>query len=716
VPPAPRTQERRGLEAILNPKSVAVIGASPNPKSIGHSILRNLIDHGFQGPIHPIHPTAHNVLGRRAYPRIQDAPGPIDLAVVAIPASEVVAVAEDCGQAGVKGLVVISAGFRETDEEGARREARLRETVQRHRMRMVGPNCLGVINNSEDVNLFATFGARPLKRGTTALVTQSGAVGIALMEHAHHIGLGLSRFVSMGNKTDVSGNDLLLLWEDDPEVRQILLYLENFGNPRNFVRIAPRLSRTKPIVVIKSGRTDRGARAAGSHTGALMQSDALIDALLEQCGVLRAQTAEELFDIANALDTQPVMEGERIAIVTNSGGPAILAVDAIEASGLHLAQIADDTYEKMAHAIPPESHNTNPIDLLAAGSSHAFDACISALAEDPEVDAVLAIWTPLDPNDDAPAQAIATAFAKAESKPGLAVVFGHGPGASAFDALKGARVPTFTFPENAVRALKALADVGTWRRRKPETPARPDVDKDSATALLEAARPGPDGWLAASDALALLRHYGIRVPEHHRVDDPQAAAEAAEAIGYPCVLKMEAPGLVHKTEAGGVRLGLTDAPAVAEAYAAATASLTAKGFAPSGALVMASIQAAPEILIGATQDPLFGPILACGAGGVYTEILRDVHMRLAPVSIEGAQRMISKLRIRPILEGARGAPASDLGALEDALLRLGRLIADFPQIAELEANPMRVLPRGQGAVALDARVRLAPPTTPDPSG
>ena len=706
---APRTQAKEGLDAILSPRSVAVIGASPNPAAIGHALMASILDGGYKGPLYPIHPHAKEVLGHRAYASLMDLPVVVDLAVIAVPADVVLEVAEACGRKGVRGLLVVSAGFRESDAAGGEREETLRAIVARHGMRMVGPNCLGVINNSPSVMLHATFGPRPVLPGTTALVTQSGAVGIALMEHALHVGLGFSRFVSMGNKADVSGNDLLLLWDDDPEVRQILFYLENFGNPRNFVRIAKRITKRKPIVVIKSGRTSKGARAAGSHTGALMQSDALVDALLQQCGVLRAQSTEDLFDIAMVLDTQPPMVGRRVAIVTNSGGPAILAVDALEAAGLEPADLAPVTLARIQPFLPPESHATNPLDLLAGGSPEAFEAALRACLDDSGVDAVLAIWTPLLETQAGQAQAIARALADAK-KPGVAVVFGHGPGTPAFEQLRHARVPVFTFPENAVRSLAALRDVASWHSRSEE-PAQPlAVDQPRARAILAAAQLMEGGWLAMRDAFALMDAYGIPLPRHAWIDvrDPVDAAKlAAIGIPFPAVLKVEAPRLVHKTEAGAVRLGLSSAQEAARGCLEIVEALRTQGYEPSGAVLMETVAPAPEILVGATQDALFGPVVALGAGGIYTEVLKDVQFRLAPFAHAEARRMLERLRMAPMLAGARGAQPADVASLTDVVVRIARLAADFPEIAEVEANPLRALPTGP--VALDVRVRISQP-------
>jgi len=704
---APRRQTKEGLAAVLAPRSVAVVGASTHPSAVGQLLLKNIVAGGFAGPILPVNPHASSILGLPCFPTVADLPTTPDLAVIAVPSEAVVAVAEECGRKGIRGLLVVSAGFREADAAGARREEELRQILQRHGMRMVGPNCLGVINADANVNLHATFGARPLLPGSAALVTQSGAVGIALLEHAAHVGLGIARFVSMGNKTDVSGNDLLLLWEEDPGVRQVLMYLENLGNPRNFVRIARRLTKTKPITVIKSGRTAGGAKAAGSHTGALMQSDALVDALFEQCGVLRAQSVQEFFDIAEALASQPPLPGKRIAIVTNSGGPAILAVDALEAAGLEIAQPTAGTWDALRSMVPAASHTTMPLDLLAGGTPDAFRACIEALQADPNVDGLIAIWTPIEGGQDAQAQAIAQGL-RGAAKPGVAVVFGHGPGTPAFEALKAAKVPVYTFPEDAVRSLDALHRLGRWRARPEEAPPELVVDAAKVRAILANAKPSQDGWLGLAEALAIAQAYGIQAPRHKAVRDAGEASTAAEQVGFPVVLKMEAPGLVHKTEAGAVRLGLSSRAEVEAAFKEMDARLRDRKLVPAGALVMAMAPQAPELLVGAVQDPLFGPVVACGSGGLYTELLRDVRVALAPLTLSEASRTVAALRIAPLLAGARGAPPADVEALRDAVLRIGRLSVDFPQLLEVEVNPLRVLPAGAGVLAVDVRIRVGP--------
>lgn len=702
-----RTQSAAGLDRLFAPRGVAVVGASPRPGGVGHRLLANLLRDGYTGTLQAVHPTASEVLGVRAVPAVADLQDPVDLAVLAVPATAVPEVAEHCGRKGIKALLVVTAGFAEV-EEGRAREAELRAILDRHGMRLVGPNCLGVLNPSPGVRLNATFAPDPVPFGSTAIATQSGALGIALLEEATRMGLGVSRFASMGNKLDVSGNDLLLLWENDPEVERILLYLESFGNPRNFVAVAGRVGRGKPILAVKSGRSALGARAAGSHTGALAQPDRIVEALFDQAGVLRVAGAEELFDAARALAAQPLPRGSRVAVLTNSGGPAILAVDAFAAAGLQLAQPSAETRARLAALLPKEAATANPVDMLAAAGPEHYRQVHSLLAADPGVDALLAIYTPVAADDAPVASALAAASRLAPGKPTLANLFGRADSDPGPAALRAAGVPCYRFPENAVRALGAMARLTQFRTRPAGEPLAAPVDRARAEGVLEAARAAGREWLLQEEAFAVLEAYGLRLPGWARARTAEEARKAAATLAAPFVLKAEAPGLVHKTEAGGVRLGLASPPAVGEAFAAMERDLARTGHALAGAIVMEQAPPAPEFLVGAKQEPGFGAVAAVAAGGVQAELWEDVALHLAPVTDAEAERMVDMLRAARLLKGFRGAPVGDLPALRDAVQRLAQLAHDLPAIAEVEANPVRVLPAGQGVVVLDARIRLAP--------
>lgn len=693
------------LDPVFRPQSVAVIGAARDRRGVGRQIFDNLLATGFRGPVYPVNPTAREVGSVRAYASVLEIPDPIDLAIIAVPAEAALTTVEECGRKGVKGLVIITAGFRETGAEGTAREERLSMLLQEYGMRAIGPNCMGVLNTSPDVRLNATFSPTRVKHGKIAFVSQSGALGMAILDQAAELGLGLSYFVSLGNKTNVSTNDLLAEWADDPDVELILLYLENFGNPRRFVELARAMTPRKPIIAVKSGRTVAGARAARSHTGALAEGDAAIDALLEQCGILRAQSIQELFELARAFSRAPLSRGRSVGIVTNSGGPAIMATDALLAHGLHPATLSEATRATIRAKLLPEASDTNPVDVIAGGGADSIGHALAAVASDPNVDALLVIYTPPGVVDD---EAVARAIVDTnpQGKPLLACVLGKESGGTAFHRLTEAGLPTYVFPESAVRALAALATRAERLRRLPgHMPQLKTVDRERAVEVVRRALGTRDEWLTPEDAFALLDAYGIPVLAPRRVKSPEEARATARAIGGKVVLKAIAPGLVHKTEAGGVRLDVEDA---GSAFDEMRQALAQRGIDMEGVLVQPMAPRGREVILGMTADPKFGPLLAFGLGGIYVEILKDVAFRAAPLTDEDARRMVRAIRAWPLLEGVRGEPPADVEAIEDALLRLSALATDHPAIREVEANPMIVGRAGEGALVVDARVRLWP--------
>ncbi|MFA5944003.1 MAG: acetate--CoA ligase family protein [Candidatus Thermoplasmatota archaeon] len=702
-----RIQSSAGLDAVFSPKSVAVIGASPNAASVGHRLMASILGHGFRGPVYPIHPTAQQVLGVAATASVLDVPAPIDLAVVAVPAAAVLAVVRQCAQKGVRGLVVVSAGFRETGPSGADLEQQVADLARKHGMRLVGPNCLGIVNADPAVALHAIFSDTPVDGGPVAIMTQSGALGIALLERAHSLGLGVGRFASMGNKVDVSGNDLLLHWENDPQVKLILMHLESVGNPRNFVRIARRVVETKPILLVKGGRTSEGAKAAGSHTGAMMEADALVDAMVEQAGVVRVATVEDLFDGALALSLQPLPSGNRVGIVTNSGGPAILLADALPAGGLRLAQFSATTLGDCQQRLPAGASLANPLDMLAGASPETLTACLRSLLADANVDSVVAMVTPLAPDDTPWAEAILAAKPKVPGKTLVAVLFGRDSSSTGFRQLVRGGIPAYTFPENAAHALAALNRVSLVRKQPPGSREEPRNGKPAIRSLDTARDAG--GWTSAEEALAILAGLGVPHPDMRRCKDPGSAAAAAEGLGFPVAIKVQAEGLIHKTEAGAVRLGLRSKEEVLREAEDAWRRVREAGHRPKELLVQRMAAAGTEMLVGAVRDPKFGPIVSVGLGGIYTEALRDVVVRLAPVTAEEADRMLDSLRCLPLLQGVRGEAPKDVEALRDVIVALGQFMDDNPSVVEVEVNPLRVLGKGHGVVAVDARLRLAGP-------
>jgi acetyl coenzyme A synthetase (ADP forming)-like protein len=705
------------LKPLLAPRAVAVVGASRRESAIGRRVLDAIVAAGFNGAIYPVNPHAGEIAGLRAYPNARDLPGPVDLAVVTVPAAEVSTVVDDCAAARITSLVVITAGFAEAGAEGRDVQRRLTEQVRKHGMRMVGPNCLGILNADPAVRLNASFSPIMPPAGHLGLFSQSGALGIAILALAAERKLGLSTFVSAGNKADVSGNDLLEYWEADPATHVLLLYLESFGNPRRFARLARRICRTKPIIAVKSGRSAAGSRAAGSHTAALAANDVAVDALFEQSGVIRADTFDEMFDVAACLDLQPLPAGKRVGIVTNAGGPGILAADACVAAGLTLAELSNDTRARIAAVLPPMASTGNPIDLIASAGSDQYQRTIEALLAAPEIDSVIVILTPVDSTKTgALLQSIRGGVsdgrrAGAASKPVLACVMAE-PGRAVPLEAGEERVPAFVFPENAARALGKVSSYAAWRTKPAGLIwAFDDVDTKSAQASCAVAAARPDGWLSDQEVRSVLNAYKLPLAGGAVARSADEAAAIAGTIGFPVAAKLSSTAVLHKSDVGGVRLHLNDAAAVRGAYAdilaaAKSATANAGGADLSAVLIQPMITGGVEVMMGIAQDPLFGPLIAFGLGGVYVEILKDVRIRIAPLTDIDVDDLVCGIRGFPLLQGYRGHPAADLDALRDVLLRLSQLADEVPEIAELDLNPVIALTPGRGCVIVDARIRV----------
>ncbi len=705
--PAAAPDGAAGLDAILKPRTIAVVGASRSPDAIGHQILSNLVRHGFTGAVYPINPKADSIHSIRAYARIDDVPDEVDLAVIAVPAERVVAVAKECAAAGVRGLVVISAGFREIGREGAEREQELVEVVRQHGMRLVGPNCLGVLNANDQVSMNATFAPVMPAPGRVAFLSQSGALGLSILDYASEYRVGVSQFVSVGNKPDVSGNDLLEYWEDDDSIGVILMYVESFGNPRKFREIASRVSRKKPIIALKAGRSKAGAGAALSHTGALAADDIAVDALLAQAGVLRAASIEELFDMAMAMGVQPLPRSPRTAVVTNSGGPGILAADALEMNGLELAQLAPETVERLRPLFPEEASLRNPVDLIATARPSTYRGALETVLCDDGVDAAIAIFVPpLGVRQEDVAEAIVAAARTCRTKPVLAVLMGREGLPQGRAALEELEIPAYTFPESAARALAARSRSREWLERPVSEVVPLPVDRDRAAALLEGAQREGRQRLTELESLELLAAYGIPVTPSRLARDAEEAVRFAAECGFPVVLKVSSPAIVHKTDVGGVALGISNVQDARTAYerlieVAARAAPDAEVY---GVLVQKQLAGGRETIAGISRDPLFGPLVMFGLGGIFVEVLRDVVFRLAPIDEREAAGMVNGLRGARLLTGVRGQKPCDAAALEEVLRRLSQLAVDFPAIAAVDVNPL--LAFEDGAVAVDARVVL----------
>ncbi|HUF59839.1 MAG TPA: GNAT family N-acetyltransferase [Actinomycetota bacterium] len=693
------------VRTILEPETVAVIGASRDEASIGGRLLRNLLTHPFKGTVYPVNPSAPAVQGVKAYATIDDVPGPVDVAFIAVKAPLVAEVAESCGRKGVRGLVVISAGFAETGGEGPVRQRELVEICRRWGMRLVGPNCMGVVNTDPDVDLNGTFATIAPEAGSVGFLSQSGAVGIAVMSETGRRDIGLSSFVSVGNKADISGNDMLSYWEDDPRTNVVLLYLESFGNPRRFSHLARRIGKRKPIVAVKSGRTRAGQRAAGSHTGSLVgASDLTVDALFRENGVIRTDTLAEMFDVAMLLATQPSPRGNRVGIVTNAGGLGILCADTCEANGLVLPPLSRETVEELHTFLPSEASTDNPVDMIASATGQDFERAVLAVASDPDVDIVIVIYIPpLEQHVEDVARGIGQAIKKLESGTPVLTSFMSG-GEVPVDPVSGRGwFPSFAFPEQAAIAAARAVEHGRWRDRAPGTvPRFTDVRSDEADGILASALSRGSGWLEPEEVDGLLACYGIPVAMSKLAITAEEAGRLAAELGVPVALK--AVGPLHKSDVGGVRLGLSGKGAVTAAAKEMQERLGAFGEPLKGFSVQEMVEGV-EMLVGVTHDDVFGPIVACGAGGTIAELLKDVAVRVAPVTDVAAREMVRSLKTFPLLDGYRGAPRADVPALEEIILRVSALASDHEAVREMDCNPVMV---GETrAVVVDSRLRVA---------
>ena len=701
------------LDPLLRPRSVAVIGASRRRESIGGAILHNLIEQGFQGPVYPVNPSATHVQSIPAYPSIADVPGPVDLAVIVIPAAHVVEAAEACGAKGIKALVVISAGFQEVGDEGVKRQKALLEVIRRHGMRMVGPNCLGIVNTDPTVSLNATFAPVAPPRGKVAFSSQSGALGLAILDYARKLNLGISQFVSVGNKADVSGNDLIEFWEKDPGTNQILLYLESFGNPSKFTQLARRVARTKPILAVKSGRTPGGSRAATSHTGALASSDAAVAALFHQSGVIRTDTIEELFDTAMLLDSQPVPSGPNVAILTNAGGPGIMAADACESAGLTVAKLETKTVKGLKSFLPAEASVRNPVDMIASADAPSYERSLKLLVEDKGVNAIIVIFVPpLVTGAPEVARAI-LAGAKGSKKPVLSCFMGSHGVPESLRSLQEGHIPSYAFPEAAAHTLARAVAYGSWRAKPPgKVPSmqdlHPERGSESIARALEGAKPGESRWMTGPGVEDLMRAYGIRTTGARPALNRGEASLVARGIGFPVAMKVRSADVLHKSDVNGVRLNLVSDEEAARAFDSIRSALAKAqpGARFEGVTIERMVGGGVETIVGVTRDPTFGPVVLFGQGGVAAEILRDVSVRVAPLTERDAEEMIREIRGFPLLDGYRGAPKANIASVVDLLHRVSSLARDQEEIAELDLNPVVVFEGEKPCVALDARVRL----------
>lgn len=698
---------------VLEPRSVVVVGASRRRGTVGGELLHNIVKAGYTGTLYAVNENGGSIHGIEAYRSVSELPAAFDLAVIVVPAPRVLAVARDCIAAGARALVVISAGFAEIGRDGVGRQRELVDLCRTSGVRLVGPNCLGVLNTRSDVRLNATFVPQQPRPGTVAFLSQSGGLGIAIIEAAARLGVGLSSFVSVGNKADLSGNDFLQYWEEDPATKVALLYLESFGNPRKFARVARRVSHAKPVVAVKSGRSAAGQRATASHTGALLAaSDVTVNALFEQAGVIRTDTLAEMFDVAAFLAKQPVPAGDRVAIVTNAGGPGIMCADACQAAGVQVPEPSPALAGRLASRLPEAASVANPVDMIATASAEDYAHVIAHLAQSGEFDAILTIFVPPLVTDARDVAREIRRTATAHSECAIAAVFMTAEGPPDELTADGMSVPGYQFPEEAARAVAHAARYGAWRARPEGVALTADPETVAAGAALIGVElaAGP-GWMRPEAVDELLAHHGIVLAPARVVRSVSGAAAAAREMGWPVALKAVAPGLIHKRDAGAVATSLRTPTELRRAAKAMQASVSAAGFEIRGFIVQPMITGV-ELIVGMVQDASFGPVVACGAGGTNTELLKDVSVRITPVTDRDAGEMLRALKLYPMLTGYRGSMPCDIGAVETLLVRVSAMVRAHPEIAELDCNP--VIARPDGAVVVDARIRLHEPTPPRP--
>jgi acetate---CoA ligase (ADP-forming) len=696
------------VSRFLGARSIAVIGASRDKGSIGGALFANILEGGFVGPVYPVNREATFVQSVTAYRSVLDCPGRVDLAFIVVPARYVSSAVKECAEKGVPAIVVIASGFAEVGGDGHALQEELVNICREAGIRLIGPNCMGIVNTDPSVNLNGQFAPVKAVLGRIGFVSQSGALGYAIIDQSNKLGLGMSSFVSVGNKADISGNDLIQYWEDDRNTDLILMHIESFGNPRLFARLATRIARKKPIVAVKSGRSASGFRATQSHTGALVAaSDLTVDALFRQSGVIRTDTLEEMFEVAALLSTQPVPKGPRVAIITNAGGPGILAADACEALGLSVPELSEETKRELRGFLLPIAGTRNPVDMTSVGSASDYARAIATVSQDPNVDALIVIFIP---PIAVKTEDVSTAILQASSK-----LSGRMPVIATFMAAKGVtgqlsgnkvRIPAYPFPESAARALSRAVQYGRWLGEPRGRPVHfEDLRKLEAASIVSNALVADRGWLTPEETEALLGCYGIPRAKSVNAATPAEAGNAARGFGGKVALKAVAPSLVHKSDVGGVRLGL-DPGEVTQAAADISDRLSSQGIENISFLIQEMIPDAVEMFVGVTNDVNFGPLLACGAGGALVELIRDVTVKLTPLTDRDAHQMVRSLKTFPLLEGYRGGATRDVKALEEIILRLSELVEDLPEVDALDLNPVMVLGEGKGAVVVDARVHV----------
>jgi len=694
------------LEMFTEARGVAVVGASTSPEKLGYQVLHNIIQYGYEGGVYPINPTAPEILGHKAYASVLDCPDPVDLAVILVPNKAVPGVMEQCGQRGLKGAVIITAGFREVGPAGKALEQQVIDIARRYGMRIVGPNVLGIIDTVLKLN--ASFAAGMPRRGKIAFMSQSGALCTSILDMALGQGIGFSRFYSIGNKADINELDLVKAWAEDPETRAIMGYLEGITNGPEFIRVASEVTRHKPIIAIKSGTTSAGSKAVSSHTGTLAGSEAAYDAAFKQCGIIRAGSVQDLFDYAQAFARQPLLEGNAIAVITNAGGPGIMASDAIEHAGLRLAALTPETKQNLQALLPAAASVANPIDVLGDAPAERYALGIEAALKDPNVNAILLVLTPQTSTQIPETAEVLGKLSKQYGKPVFGAMMGDAAIRKGVEVLRSYDVPNYQVPERAVAAIAAMWEHRTWLNTPRLAVEEFAANRDAVKAVF--ARVRAEGRVTMGDAEArdVLEAYGIPLPKSAVAATADEAVAFAESIGYPVVMKIASPDILHKSDIGGIKLNITSASEVRDAFDL----LVYRGqrFMPDatiwGCQIQQMVKGGREVIIGVNRDPQFGPLIMFGLGGIYVEALKDVTFRVAPIDRRAATEMLGEIRSSKLLRGVRGEKASDQGAIVDTLLRISQLVTDFPEIVELDINPLMVFEQGKGVLGIDMRLAL----------
>ena len=696
------------LDKIMKPKSVAVIGASTKPKTIGSEIMQRLRDYKFNGKIYPVNPKGGMIEGFQAYTSINEVPGEVDLAVIVVNAKFVLDTIDQCHKKGIKGLCIITAGFKETGKEGAELEKQLLQKVRDYGMRCVGPNCLGVLNTNDNVKMDATFAESLPVKGDIGFVSQSGALGGGILNILKDLNLGFAQFVSIGNQADINAETMLEYWENDDDVKQILLYMESIQNPQNFRKLASRITKKKPILALKAGRSAAGASAASSHTGSLAGADKAAAALLKQSGVIREFSLKNLFANAKAFSNCPIPKGNRVAIITNSGGPGIMATDAVCESGMQMAKITDETKEKLRSFLPSAASVKNPIDMIASAPIEHYKQTLETVLQDENVDMIAVIYLPfLGLKDIDVAQALMEIKAKNPQKPIIGVFMTTSDFFVKISNME-VNMPFYMYAEEAAEAMTRLDQQRQWMEKPQGSIPTYNVDKAKVETIIKNSLKEGRAQLTTLESIDVLEAYGIRACKYGLATNEEEVAKLGNEIGYPVVMKMTSKTTSHKTDVGGVVVNIKDETQLRNEYKALLQRLEAKGLLDGleGVIIQEMVKGSREMVCGIATDPQYGPMMMFGLGGVFVEVMKDVTFRIAPLTDDDAMEMIKSVKAYKLLEGARGTTPAQIGQIQETLLRLSQLVNDFKFIDELDINPLLISEKTGEGIAVDGRIKV----------